>query len=91
MGSGAFGLVYRATAEGIGPNYSEKTTVAVKTTKSRSCQSQIKSLRSEVKIMIHIGRHMNIVNILGVCSKELSSKGNLSPCKFLKVNLLNFI
>lgn len=74
LGSGAFGRVYRATAIGLRPGQ-PRTTVAVKMMKSRTDCAQLKALRSEVKIMIHIGRHMNIVNLLGACSKDFASKG----------------
>lgn len=33
---------------------------------------QLKALISELKIMIHIGQHLNVVNLLGACTKELS-------------------
>lgn len=77
MGAGAFGRVYRATAINLLPGQA-RTTVAVKMMKSRTDSAQLKALRSEVKIMIHIGRHINIVNLLGAHSKDLASKGNLS-------------
>ena len=32
---------------------------------------QIKSLISELKILIHLGQHLNIVNLLGACTKEI--------------------
>lgn len=76
LGSGAFGRVYRATAIGLRPGQA-RTTVAVKMMKSRTDCVQLKALRSEVKIMIHIGRHVNIVNLLGACSKDFASKGEL--------------
>lgn len=76
LGAGAFGRVYRATALNLLPGES-RTTVAVKMIKSRTDCAQLKALRSEVKIMIHIGRHINIVNLLGACSKDLASKGEL--------------
>ncbi|XP_064103407.1 LOW QUALITY PROTEIN: uncharacterized protein LOC135213359 [Macrobrachium nipponense] len=76
LGAGAFGLVYRATALNLIPGQ-PRTTVAVKMMKSRTDSSQLKALRSEVKILIHIGRHVNIVNLLGACSKELATKGEL--------------
>ncbi|XP_063602590.1 vascular endothelial growth factor receptor 1-like isoform X2 [Penaeus indicus] len=76
LGSGAFGRVYRATAIGLRPGQA-RTTVAVKMMKSRTDCAQLKALRSEVKIMIHIGRHVNIVNLLGACSKDFASKGEL--------------
>ena len=43
---------------------------------------QIKSLISELKILIHLGQHLNIVNLLGACTKEIQ-KGeyDVSLCK----------
>ena len=35
-----------------------------------STQSEYKDLASELKILIHIGEHQNIVNLLGACSKS---------------------
>lgn len=76
LGAGAFGRVYRATAINLKRGQA-RTTVAVKMMKSRTDSAQLKALRSEVKIMIHIGRHINIVNLLGAHSKDLASKGIL--------------
>ena len=33
---------------------------------------QIKALISELKILIHVGQHLNIVNLLGACTQQLS-------------------
>ncbi|XP_069946916.1 vascular endothelial growth factor receptor kdr-like isoform X4 [Cherax quadricarinatus] len=92
LGAGAFGRVYRATAINLIPGQS-RTTVAVKMMKSRTDSAQLKALRSEVKIMIHIGRHVNIVNLLGACSKDLASKGELlllvEYCKY--GNILDYM
>jgi len=33
---------------------------------------QVKALISELKILIHIGQHLNIVNLLGACTKDIS-------------------
>jgi len=41
---------------------------------------QIKALISELKILIHIGQHLNIVNLLGACTKELRKGESLSCC-----------
>ncbi|KAG0729231.1 Vascular endothelial growth factor receptor 3 [Chionoecetes opilio] len=73
LGAGAFGRVYRATVLNLLPGEA-RSCVAVKMIKSRTDDAQLKALRSEVKIMIHIGRHTNIVNLLGACSKDLASK-----------------
>nr|ASU10868.1 PDGF and VEGF related receptor 1 [Pacifastacus leniusculus] len=92
LGAGAFGRVYRATALNLTPGQA-RTTVAVKMMKSRTDSAQLKALRSEVKIMIHIGRHINIVNLLGACSKDLASKGELlllvEYCKY--GNILDYM
>ncbi|XP_076044158.1 vascular endothelial growth factor receptor 1-like isoform X2 [Oratosquilla oratoria] len=76
LGSGAFGKVYKASVANLIPGQS-KTTVAVKMMKCRGDKEQLKALRSELKIMIHIGRHINIVNLLGACSKNMAVKGEL--------------
>ena len=34
----------------------------------------IKALMSELKIMIHLGKHLNIVNMLGVCTTSLARR-----------------
>ena len=33
---------------------------------------QIKALISELKILIHVGQHLNIVNLLGACTQQLN-------------------
>ncbi|KAG0724706.1 Vascular endothelial growth factor receptor 3 [Chionoecetes opilio] len=76
LGAGAFGRVYSATVLNLLPGEA-RSCVAVKMIKSRTDDAQLKALRSEVKIMIHIGRHTNIVNLLGACSKDLASKREL--------------
>ncbi|XP_027210906.2 vascular endothelial growth factor receptor 1 isoform X2 [Penaeus vannamei] len=76
LGSGAFGQVYRATALDLRPG-KPRTTVAVKMARSHADSAQLKALRSELKIMVHIGRHMNIVNLLGACSRDFAAKGEL--------------
>ncbi len=32
---------------------------------------QMKALLSELKVLIHIGQHLNIVNLLGACTKDI--------------------
>ncbi|XP_047488775.1 vascular endothelial growth factor receptor 1-like [Penaeus chinensis] len=76
LGSGAFGRVYLATVPNLRPG-NPRTTVAVKMARSHADSTQLKALRSELKIMMHIGRHMNIVNLVGACSKHFAAKGEL--------------
>jgi len=61
--------------------------------KSRSNQTQLLCLRAETKIMMHIGRHVNIVNLLGACTDNMASKGELwlivEYCRY--GNILNYM
>ncbi|KAJ8254668.1 hypothetical protein GJAV_G00195700 [Gymnothorax javanicus] len=68
LGSGAFGRVVEATAYGLGHTQST-TKVAVKMLKSTARRSETQALMSELKIMSHLGPHLNIVNLLGACTK----------------------
>lgn len=73
LGSGAFGRVVKADAVGILEN-EPQTTVAVKMVKPNADQTHFKALMSELKIMVHLGKHINVVNLLGACTKNLSKK-----------------
>ncbi|KAJ8348147.1 hypothetical protein SKAU_G00267360 [Synaphobranchus kaupii] len=68
LGSGAFGRVVEATAYGLGHSQAS-TKVAVKMLKSTASRSETQALMSELKIMSHLGPHLNIVNLLGACTK----------------------
>ncbi|XP_043065333.1 vascular endothelial growth factor receptor 1 isoform X13 [Drosophila ficusphila] len=68
LGDGAFGEVYKGEAKGILAG-EPSTVVAVKTVKGSDPQS-VKALVSELKIMIHLGKHLNVVNLLGACTKN---------------------
>ena len=48
------------------------TPVAVKMVKRTADNAIIKALASELKIMVHLGRHLNVVNLLGACTKGLN-------------------
>ncbi|XP_073254166.1 fibroblast growth factor receptor 4-like [Porites lutea] len=47
-----------------------KTTVAVKTVKEGATKEEVRDLASELKILIYVGEHKNIVNLLGTCIKR---------------------
>nr|XP_040023462.1 vascular endothelial growth factor receptor 1 isoform X1 [Gasterosteus aculeatus aculeatus] len=90
LGRGAFGKVMQAAAFGI-ENASSCSTVAVKMLKEGATDSEHKALMTELKILNHIGHHLNVVNLLGACTKlggplmvivEYCRYGNLST--FLK-------
>lgn len=69
LGRGAFGQVVEATAYGI-EKATTCTTVAVKMLKEGATSSEYRALMSELKILIHIGHHLNVVNLLGACTKQ---------------------
>uniref|UniRef100_A0A7N8WVQ8 Vascular endothelial growth factor receptor 3 n=1 Tax=Mastacembelus armatus TaxID=205130 RepID=A0A7N8WVQ8_9TELE len=86
LGHGAFGKVIEASIYGINKSNSLDT-VAVKMLKDGATASEHKALMSELKILIHIGNHLNVVNLLGACTKpngplmvivEYCKYGNLS-------------
>ncbi|XP_044056049.1 vascular endothelial growth factor receptor 2 isoform X1 [Siniperca chuatsi] len=86
LGRGAFGQVVEAAAFGI-EKATTFTTVAVKMLKEGATSSEYRALMSELKILIHIGHHLNVVNLLGACTKpggplmvivEYCKHGNLS-------------
>ncbi|XP_043360294.1 vascular endothelial growth factor receptor 1 isoform X4 [Dermochelys coriacea] len=86
LGCGAFGKVVEAAAFGI-KNSPTCRIVAVKMLKEGATASEYKALMTELKILIHIGHHLNIVNLLGACTKnggplmvivEYCKYGNLS-------------
>ncbi|CAN9506272.1 unnamed protein product [Ophioblennius macclurei] len=67
LGSGAFGMVVHATAYGINkPGVSQP--VAVKMLKEKHQSVEKEALMSELKMLTHIGQHVNIVNLLGACT-----------------------
>lgn len=86
LGHGAFGKVMEATVFS-NERKSSLDTVAVKMLKDGATASEHKALMSELKILIHIGNHLNVVNLLGACTKpngplmvvvEYCKYGNLS-------------
>uniref|UniRef100_UPI00398E4AE4 vascular endothelial growth factor receptor 1 isoform X2 n=1 Tax=Pristiophorus japonicus TaxID=55135 RepID=UPI00398E4AE4 len=97
LGRGAFGKVVEASAFGINKSCTCKT-VAIKMLKEGATASEYKALMSELKILIHIGHHLNVVNLLGACTRhggplmvivEYCKYGNLS--NYLKSKRNNFV
>ncbi|XP_057308416.1 uncharacterized protein LOC130646248 isoform X2 [Hydractinia symbiolongicarpus] len=86
LGEGAFGQVWMASAkqmENFKPRQikkraslwkrygtKKKTFVAVKTLKAGATESDYKDLANELKLLIHLGEHRNIVNLLGACTRD---------------------
>ncbi|KAI9559916.1 hypothetical protein GHT06_013923 [Daphnia sinensis] len=82
LGKGCFGEVYKAEAVGLKDSDETVTIVAVKKVLSTS-QIQMKSktaaldaLIRELKILNYLGPHLNVVNLLGACTKDII-KGEL--------------
>ena len=86
LGSGAFGRVVKAEAIGLksadGDGESDVKTVAVKMVRSQLLiQNQVAALEAlvaELKVMIYLGSNLNVVNLLGACTKR-ASKGKILP------------
>uniref|UniRef100_A0A2S2Q3V2 receptor protein-tyrosine kinase n=1 Tax=Sipha flava TaxID=143950 RepID=A0A2S2Q3V2_9HEMI len=67
LGEGAFGKVLRGEAYLI---ENEMTTVAVKMLKDGHSDTEMMDLVSEMEMMKVIGKHMNIINLLGCCTQD---------------------
>lgn len=46
----------------------------MKMVKKTADNMYIKALASELKIMVHLGKHINIVNLLGACTKNVGKR-----------------
>jgi len=69
LGEGAFGHVVQAQADGIvKANLSH--TVAVKMLKEGHTDTELMDLVSEMEMMKMIGKHINILNLLGCCTQD---------------------
>ncbi|XP_068194175.1 fibroblast growth factor receptor 3 isoform X4 [Antennarius striatus] len=86
LGEGCFGQVVMAEAIGIDKEKPNKPlTVAVKMLKDDATDKDLSDLVSEMEMMKMIGKHKNIINLLGACTQdgplyvlvEYASKGNL--------------
>ncbi|TDH01053.1 hypothetical protein EPR50_G00176120 [Perca flavescens] len=86
LGEGCFGQVVMAEALGIDKDKAkEAVTVAVKMLKDDATEKDLSDLVSEMEMMKMIGKHKNIINLLGACTQdgplyvivEYASKGNL--------------
>ncbi|XP_014212347.1 vascular endothelial growth factor receptor 3-like, partial [Copidosoma floridanum] len=91
LGSGAFGVVYKAEAHGI---IAEKSisTVAVKTIRKNADLMYISTLAKELKIMIYLGQHLNVINLLGACTKNIAKRELLVIVEFCRFgNLRSYL
>ncbi|XP_051897296.1 mast/stem cell growth factor receptor Kit-like isoform X1 [Pristis pectinata] len=67
LGAGAFGKVVEAAAYGL-TKADSIMTVAVKMLKPSAHSTEKEALMSELKVLSHLGQHINIVNLLGACT-----------------------
>uniref|UniRef100_A0A4W3I226 receptor protein-tyrosine kinase n=1 Tax=Callorhinchus milii TaxID=7868 RepID=A0A4W3I226_CALMI len=86
LGEGCFGQVVLADALGVDKDKTkEPAHVAVKMLKVDATEKDLSDLVSEMEMMKMIGKHKNIINLLGACTQdgplyvivEYASKGNL--------------
>lgn len=73
LGAGAFGVVLKAHAEGIRPDEKE-TVVAVKMVKRIADNEVMRALVTELKILVHLGPNLNVVNLLGAVTKNIAKR-----------------
>ena len=71
MGEGCFGRVVLGEAVGVKDSEETVKTVAVKMIKSITNVAALEALVSELKILIYLGSHLNVVNLLGACTKQV--------------------
>ncbi|XP_012148216.1 PDGF- and VEGF-receptor related isoform X2 [Megachile rotundata] len=91
LGSGAFGVVMKAEAQGI-CEHETVTTVAVKMVRRTTDPTYVRALASELKIMVHLGKHLNVVNLLGACTKNISKRELLVIVEYCRFgNLHNYL
>uniref|UniRef100_A0A452DU99 receptor protein-tyrosine kinase n=1 Tax=Capra hircus TaxID=9925 RepID=A0A452DU99_CAPHI len=75
LGEGCFGQVVMAEAIGIDKDRAAKpVTVAVKMLKDDATDKDLSDLVSEMEMMKMIGKHKNIINLLGACTQGGESR-----------------
>ena len=86
LGEGAFGVVLKAEAAGLYNNVSSPTTVAVKMLKENGTDNEMMDLTREMEMMKVIGKHVNIISMLGCCTQRGASS-IFSPSSHLLLSL----
>ncbi|CAL8069221.1 unnamed protein product [Orchesella dallaii] len=90
LGHGHFGVVLKGVVKDL--RSEARINVAVKTLKTKVDVGSLKALLSELKILASIGKHSNIVNLVGACTKKMG-KGEVYVCVeyCANGNLQNFL
>ncbi|OXA39547.1 Vascular endothelial growth factor receptor 3 [Folsomia candida] len=74
LGSGAFGIVYKASLTRRHVDSVSSQIVAVKTVLPSPDVTFLKSLLRELQVLNFIGSHENIVNLVGACTSEVKRR-----------------
>ncbi|XP_068143808.1 vascular endothelial growth factor receptor 1 isoform X3 [Drosophila tropicalis] len=91
LGAGAFGVVLKGEAEGIS-HENAVTIVAVKMVKRTADNEVVRALVSELKIMVHLGQHLNVVNLLGAVTKNIAKRELMVIVEYCRFgNVQNFL
>ncbi|KAL7741115.1 hypothetical protein ACLKA6_018146 [Drosophila palustris] len=91
LGAGAFGVVLKGEAQGI-RNDEPVSTVAVKMVKRTADAEVVRALVSELKIMVHLGQHLNVVNLLGAVTKNIAKRELMVIVEYCRFgNIQNFL
>ncbi|XP_037068160.1 fibroblast growth factor receptor 1-like isoform X2 [Pollicipes pollicipes] len=85
LGEGCFGRVVRARLRPAGQQTHPVRIVAVKMLKEHHCDADLMDLVSEMEVMKKIGPHVNVVSLIGACTRgsslmvimEYAEHGNL--------------
>lgn len=67
LGSGAFGVVYKGE---LVQESGKILPCAVKALKPSATKVEIKDLYNELEIMVNVGHHPNLVNLIGACTQD---------------------
>jgi Protein tyrosine and serine/threonine kinase len=82
MGKGEFGVVHRAIARNILPD-EEETVVAAKMMKNKLNLQSMQALQAELKIMKRLGRHLNVLSMLGAVTDNIIMSKNVFKQEYL--------
>jgi len=70
LGHGQFGVVFRGELT-KNPGGAEVIPVAVKTLKPFADGDYVRALLREIKVMIYVGRHPNVLELIGCATERL--------------------
>ncbi|XP_046459939.1 mast/stem cell growth factor receptor Kit-like isoform X2 [Daphnia pulex] len=92
LGTGCFGRVVKAEAVGLKGSEETVKTVAVKMVRSEANVTAMEALISELKILVYLGSHLNVVNLLGACTKQIHTGELLIIVEYCRFgNLQSFL